>query len=187
MDTGMLSGKKNKPTLTVGSRKKGGLVPLKPLPTKLQMGSKLLVNVPSAQEQPELHESPLGEAGNIWESLTEADRKEITAAAIDVAGAIAGLVPFGSIPGAISGLGSTALFLSAAKDRKGHIDASDIGQAALATGLDVVSLIPYMGEIGKGAKVAKAISKVAVPLGKAFSALGLAEASSVLLTKDPSD
>ena len=46
-----------------------------------------------------------------------------------------------------------------------------------------MSLIPYLGETGKIAKISKAITRVAVPLGKAFSALGLAEAASVL-TKD---
>lgn len=50
----------------------------------------------------------------------------MTAAAIDVAGAIAGLIPGGSIAGAVSGIGaSTPLFLSAAKERKGHLDAGD--------------------------------------------------------------
>ncbi len=43
-----------------------------------------------------------------------------------------------------------------------------------------MSLIPYLGETGKIAKVAKAVTRVAVPLGKAFNALGLIEASSVL-------
>jgi hypothetical protein len=65
MDTGMLSGDRNKPALTGGSRKEGGLIPLKPLPAKFQMGSKLLVNKPNIQEQPDLHESPLKDAGNL--------------------------------------------------------------------------------------------------------------------------
>ena len=52
--------------------------------------------------------------------------------------------------------------------------------------MDLVSLIPYLGETGKLVKVGKAISKVAVPLGKAFSALGLVEAASAL-SKNPKD
>ena len=69
--------------------KEGGKVQLKPLPVKLQMGSRLSV-------------------------------------AVDVAGAIAGLVPGGSIAGAVAGIGvSTPLYMSAAKERKGHLDASD--------------------------------------------------------------
>ena len=182
---GTLSGKRRGQEYQPGGgfarvHKEGGKVQLKPLPAKLQMGSKLSV-APNQPEQVTIqNDTPLAHASNIWETLTPADKKEMTAAAIDIAGAIAGLVPGGSIAGAVSGLGSTGLFLSAAKDRKGHRDAGDWGQAALATGLDLISLVPYLGETGKIAKVAKAVTRVAVPLGKAFNALGLVEASSVL-------
>lgn len=182
---GTLSGKRRGQEYQPGGgfarvHKEGGKVQLKPLPAKLQMGSKLSV-APNQPEQVTIqNDTPLAHASNIWETLTPADQKEMTAAAIDIAGAIAGLVPGGSVVGAVSGLGSTGLFLSAAKDRKGHRDAGDWGQAALATGLDLVSLVPYLGETGKIAKVAKAVTRVAVPLGKAFNALGLIEASSVL-------
>lgn len=127
-------------------------------------------------------DTPLSTSSNLWETLTPADKKEITAAAVDIAGAIAGLAgPVGSIAGAATGIGiSTPMFMSAAKERKGHLDAEDWVQAGLATGLDLVSLIPYLGETGKILKVGKAVSRVAVPLGKAFAALGLVEASSVL-------
>lgn len=188
---GTLSGKRHDQEYKPGGgfarvHKEGGKVQLKPLPAKLQMGSRLSV-APNQPEQVTIqNDTPLAHASNIWETLTPADQKEITAAAIDVAGAIAGLVPGGSIAGAVSGLGSTGLFLSAAKDRKGHLDAGDWGQAALATGLDLVSLVPYLGETGKIAKVAKAVTRVAVPLGKAFNAIGLVEASSVL-AKNPKD
>lgn len=188
---GTLSGKRRGQEYQPGGgfarvHKEGGKVQLKPLPTKLQMGSRLSV-APNQPEQVTIqNDTPLAHASNIWETLTPADQKEITAAAIDVAGAIAGLVPGGSIAGAVSGLGSTGLFMSAAKERKGHLDAGDWGQAALATGLDLVSLVPYLGETGKIAKVAKAVTRVAVPLGKAFNAIGLVEASSVL-AKNPKD
>lgn len=166
--------------------KEGGRVELKPLPFKLQMGSRLAVT-PGTPQQIEVQESPLAESSNLWETLTPADQKEIIAAGIDVAGAIAGLVPYGSIAAAATGVfGSTPLFLQAAKERKGYLDASDWGQAALAWGLDLVSLIPYLGETGKIAKIAKAVTRVAVPLGKAFNVLGLSQAASVL-SKNPKD
>lgn len=58
-------------------------------------------------------------------------------------GAIAGLAgPVGSVAGAVTGLGSTALFAKAAKERKGHLDTSDYLQGALSTLLDVVSILP---------------------------------------------
>ena len=189
---GTLSGKKrNTPdrmdvVYPNASFKQGGKVQLKPLPAKLQMGSRLSVAPKEAETQSIQDDTPLAHASNVWETLTPADQKEMTAAAIDIAGAIAGLVPGGSVVGTVSGLGSTGLFMSAAKDRKGHLDASDWGQAALATGLDLVSLVPYLGATGKIAKVAKAVTRVAVPLGKAFNALGLIEASSVL-AKNPKD
>jgi len=187
---GTLSGKRRGVEYQPGGgfarvHKEGGKVELKPLPAKLQMGSKLSV-APNQPEQISVQESPLAYSSNVWETLTPADQKEIIAAGIDVAGAIAGLVPGGSIAGAVSGLGSTGLFMSAAKERKGHLDASDWGQAALATGLDLVSLVPYLGETGKIAKIAKAVTRVAVPLGKAFSLLGLSQAASVL-SKNPKD
>lgn len=49
-----------------------------------------------------------------------------------------------------------------------------------------MSLVPYLGETGKIAKIAKAVTRVAVPLGKAFSLLGLSQAASVL-SKNPKD
>lgn len=170
----------------IDSYKIGGkLIKPRELP-KYQYGGKS-VAMPTEASQLEIQETPLRSSSNIWETLTPADKKEITAAAIDVAGAIAGLTgPVGSITGAVTGLGSTGLFLSAAKERKGSLDASDWGQAALATGLDLASMIPYLGETGKIAKIGKAVTRVAVPLGKAFSALGLVEAASVI-KKNPKD
>ena len=153
---------------------------------KYQYGGKSIA-MPTEASQLETQETPLRSSSNVWETLTPADKKEITAAAIDVAGAIAGLTgPVGSVAGAVTGLGSTGLFMSAAKERKGSLDAGDWGQAALATGLDIVSLIPYLGETGKIAKIGKAVTRVAVPLGRAFSALGLVEAASVI-KKNPKD
>lgn len=105
---------------------------------------------------------------------------------MDLSGAIAGLIPGGSIYTAGSGLVSTGLYLSAAKDRKGKIDAGDWGQAALSTVLDAVSLLPYVGEAGKLAKIGKTVSKVAVPLGKVFNMIGLAHLVPTL-TKNPKD
>lgn len=191
---GTLSGNKRKsgadPINVVygnASYKQGGKVQLKPLPEKLQMGSKLSVAPKQVEQQVVQEDTPLAHASNLWETLTPADQKEITAAAVDVAGAIAGLVPGGSIAGAVSGIGvSTPLYMSAAKERKGHLDAGDWSQAVLSTGLDLISLIPYLGETGKIAKIGKTVTRVAVPLGKAFNALGLIEASSVL-AKNPKD
>lgn len=175
--------KRYKPS--AAKKAKGGKISPRPLPV-YQYGGRT-VAAPITQTKQELQESPLASASNVWETLTPADKKEISAAAIDVAGALAGLTgPWGSVGGAVTGLGSTGLFMSAAHDRKGHLDATDWGQAALATGLDIVSILPYLGETGKIAKIGKSLTRVAVPLGKAFSILGLAEAASVI-KKNPKD
>ena len=92
---------------------------------KYQYGGRTIA-APVEASSLEMQESPLHYSSNVWETLTPADQKEITAAAIDVAGAIAGLAgPVGSIAGAVTGLGSTGLFMSAAKERKGSLDAGD--------------------------------------------------------------
>ena len=50
-------------------------------------------------------------------------KEEIIATSIDLGGAVAGLAgPVGSVAGAVTGLGSTAMFLDAAKKRKGSLD-----------------------------------------------------------------
>lgn len=174
----------------VGSRKEGGLVPVKPLP-KYQMGSALLLKRdPTPVQTPtEIHDplstsvkiSDATNAEQFWNALSSAEKKEIIATSIDLGGAIAGLAgPVGSAAGAVTGLGSTALFLNAAKERKGSLDWGDYGQAALSTLLDAVSILPWVGEAGKVAKIGKSIQKVAAPLGKIFTLMGLSAAASVV-------
>lgn len=172
--------------------KEGGLVKVKPLPFKYQKGSPLLTKAPSERIQTptNLHD-PLSSSvklsstdgsslQNFWDSLSTAEKEEIVATSIDLGGAVAGLIPGGSTVGAVTGLGSTALFLDAAKKRKGHIEAEDWGQAALSTLLDVVSLIPYAGEVGKDIKIGMGLKKIAAPLGKLFTLAGLYEAATVI-------
>lgn len=72
------------------SKKTGGkLVKPRELP-KYQYGGRN-VAAPVAASTIEEQETPLRTASNVWETLTPADKKEITATAIDVAGALAGL------------------------------------------------------------------------------------------------
>ena len=178
-----------------GTRKEGGLIPVKPLPFKYQKGSALLT-LGQSQATPvatELHD-PLSSsvqlsdamtAESFWNSLSSAEKEEIVATSIDLGGAVAGLTgPIGSVAGAVTGLGSTAMFMDAAKKRKGKLDWGDYGQAALSTLLDVVSVLPWVGEAGKIAKIGSKIQKVAAPLGKIFTLMGLSAAASVI-TKDP--
>ena len=173
-----------------GSRKEGGLIPVKPLP-KYQMGSALLVKqAPTPREVPtEIHDplsssvriSDATSAEEFWTALSSAEKEEIIATSIDLGGAVAGLAgPVGSVAGAVTGLGSTAMFMDAAKKRKGSLDWGDYGQAALSTLLDVVSVLPWVGEAGKVAKIGNRLQKVAAPLGKIFTLMGLSAAATVI-------
>lgn len=173
-----------------GSRKEGGLIPVKPLP-KYQMGAAMLVKkeaepvfTPSQNHDPLSASIKISDATNaedFWNALSSAEKEEIIATSIDLGGAVAGLTgPVGSVAGAVTGLGSTGMFLDAAKKRKGSLDWGDYGQAALSTLLDVVSVLPWVGEAGKVAKIGKSIQKVAAPLGKIFTLMGLSAAASVV-------
>lgn len=192
MDTGRLSGTSKR----FEERAKNGFANINPSSTRLsfkeggsiekhQIGQNIGSPVVGVADV-EVADSPLQQASNLRDSLTEADWKEISAAAIDLGGAIAGLIPGGSIVGAVSGLGSTGLYLSAAKDRKGKRDLWDWGQAGLATVLDAVSILPYIGEAAKATKISKGIAKVARPLSKVFNAIGLSQLVP-LLGKNPKD
>ena len=174
-----------------GSRKDGGLIPLKPLPFKYQKGSALLTKGQSGPMQvaTEIHDplsssvklSDATSAEDFWNALSSAEKEEIIATSIDLGGAVAGLAgPVGSVAGAVTGLGSTAMFLDAAKKRKGSLDWGDYGQAALSTLLDVVSILPWVGEAGKVAKIGNRLQKVAAPLGKIFTLMGLSAAATVI-------
>ena len=50
----------------------------------------------------------------------------------------------------------------------------------MSTLLDVVSVLPWVGEAGKIAKIGSKIQKVAAPLGKIFTLMGLSAAASVV-------
>lgn len=197
MENGTLSGKRKAtssapitPPGWNGTRKEGGLIPVKPLP-KYQMGAAMLVKkeaepvfTPSQNHDPLSSSIRISDAANaedFWNALSSAEKEEIIATSIDLGGAVAGLAgPVGSVAGAITGLGSTGMFLDAAKKRKGSLDWGDYGQAALSTLLDVVSILPWVGEAGKVAKIGNSIQKVAAPLGKIFTLMGLSAAASVL-------
>lgn len=108
------------------------------------------------------------------ESLSAADKADLTALALDVAG-LASTAAFGvgNAVGAATGLGST--ISTAIADYKCDDDWSwsDTGNLILNLGMDAATLIPGLGTMAKGAKVTKAIKTAAPILRKAFTALGL--------------
>lgn len=108
------------------------------------------------------------------ESLSAADKADLTALALDVAG-LASTAAFGvgNAVGAATGLGSTISTAIADYKRGDDWSWSDTGNLILNLGMDAATLIPGLGTMAKGAKVTKAIKTAAPILRKAFTALGL--------------
>lgn len=108
------------------------------------------------------------------ESLSAADKADLTALALDVAGlASTAALGVGNAVGAATGLGSTISTAIADYKRDDDWSWSDTGNLILNLGMDAATLIPGLGIIAKGAKVTKAIKTAAPILRKAFTALGL--------------
>lgn len=108
------------------------------------------------------------------ESLSAADKADLTALTLDVAG-LASTAAFGvgNAVGAATGLGSTISTAIADYKRDDDWSWSDTGNLILNLGMDAATLIPGLGTVAKGAKVTKAIKTAAPILRKAFTALGL--------------
>lgn len=108
------------------------------------------------------------------ESLSAADKADLTALALDVAG-LASTAAFGvgNAVGAATGLGSTISTAIADYKRDNDWSWSDTGNLILNLGMDAATLIPGLGTMAKGAKVTKAIKTAAPILRKAFTVLGL--------------
>lgn len=108
------------------------------------------------------------------ESLSAADKADLTALALDVAGlASTAALGVGNAVGAATGLGSTISTAIADYKRDDDWSWRDTGNLILNLGMDAATLIPGLGTVAKGAKVTKAIKTAAPILRKAFTALGL--------------
>jgi hypothetical protein len=115
------------------------------------------------------------------ESLSAADKADLTALALDVAGlASTAALGVGNAVGAATGLGSTISTAIADYKRDNNWSWSDTGNLILNLGMDAATLIPGLGTIAKGAKVTKAIKAVAPILRKAFTVMGLGSSAVAL-------
>lgn len=115
------------------------------------------------------------------ESLSAADKADLTALALDVAG-LASTAAFGvgNAVGAATGLGSTISTAIADYKRDNDWSWSDTGNLILNLGMDAATLIPGLGTMAKGAKVTKAIKAAAPILRKAFTVMGLGSSAAAL-------
>lgn len=115
------------------------------------------------------------------ESLSAADKADLTALALDVAGlASTAALGVGNAVGAATGLGSTISTAIADYKRDNDWSWSDTGNLILNLGMDAATLIPGLGTMAKGAKVTKAIKAVAPILRKAFTVMGLGSSAAAL-------
>lgn len=115
------------------------------------------------------------------ESLSAADKADLTALALDVAGlASTAALGVGNAVGAATGLGSTISTAIADYKRDNDWSWSDTGNLILNLGMDAATLIPGLGTIAKGAKVTKAIKAAAPILRKAFTVMGLGSSAAAL-------
>lgn len=141
------------------------------IPTRYQEGGILRNSISS-----DLQDKQSASMSDVFsgESLSAADKADLTALALDVAG-LASTAAFGvgNAVGAATGLGSTISTAIADYKRDDDWSWSDTGNLILNLGMDAATLIPGLGTLAKGAKVTKAIKTAAPILRKAFTALGL--------------
>lgn len=115
------------------------------------------------------------------ESLSAADKADLTALALDVAGlASTAALGVGNAVGAVTGLGSTISTAIADYKRDDDWSWSDTGKLILNLGMDAATLIPGLGTMAKGAKVTEAIKAAAPILRKAFTVMGLGSSAAAL-------
>ena len=160
------------------SRKEGGKI--KELPLKLQAGSKLLTKSSIVEELKPVNDR-MSQSSQVfdykWSELSDADKKDMVAAGMDVLGAIASLIPSPWTLGAgvVTGLGATGLMTAADKQRD-HIH---WGRTAVSAGMDLLGALPVIGSTAKFAKIGKAFAKsprLWNNISKAFIAAGFANA-----------
>ena len=182
--------KKKPASATVTSRKIGGVI-LKPLPVKLQTGSRLLTQKSEAKDPGPINDpmsrahSVFGYGNSAWGSIknmSDADRMDISAALLDLVGAVASFSPdlYTAIGGAGAGLISTGLMARADWKRRGEFS---VGRTALNAGLDVLGALPVAGAAFKLSKIAKLFEKspkLLTGLSNLFTAAGVGYAVPVL-------
>lgn len=159
---------------------------IKELPLKLQGGSKLLNNANTIQDLGEIND-PMSSGANgeyadprgslKWSDLAKEDRLDIEAAGLDIASAIAALVP-GYGTAAAAGLGLTSSNMLYKSDKlRGKSFGKRAGNFAFNVGLDAASLLPFAGESAALAKIGKTIGRVGHLLIPVLNGAGLVVAA----------
>lgn len=110
-------------------------------------------------------------------TVTQADRNRFRGAGFDVLGAVLGLLPASyinpatelgfNIAGAVSGLVGTGHHIAAMKQDDDRFSWNDAWQTLKMLGMDTLSVLPYLGDTAKLAKVAKSAGMLLGGLGSA--------------------
>lgn len=138
--------------------------------------------VKSTQESREASAKRAATTSEIFDDnyeLTAADKADLAALGLDVAGLIAGFVPGGSTVSAATGLGSTLLGTGAQYARDGF-SWGLVGDAVVSGAMDAASLVPGAGQFAKGMKIANWAKSSGKWLRRALELSGYAQAGSVL-------
>ena len=101
------------------------------------------------------------------DKFTASDWTELGALVADLTGVGLGLSGAPIASGVAGAIGSTAGFV--ADINRDGLDWGDVGSYGLNLGLDLVSVLPFLGSAAQGAKVAKGIQKAGKVVGKLFN------------------
>ena len=163
----------------IPSNKIGGILRAQPgavLNAGLKQSNSNIDTLDSKGESKEVvKHTEVGTPGN--QILSRADIAELISAGADVVGTITGLFgPVGDVAGTAIGLGASATQLGADISRDGF-QLKDLGRFALNAGLDVVGLVPFLGDASRVAKVANTVKKVSRIASPVFIGMGLTAAA----------
>ena len=101
------------------------------------------------------------------DKFTASDWTELGALIADLTGVGLGLSGAPIASGVAGAVGSTAGFV--ADINRDGLDWGDVGSYGLNLGLDLASVVPFLGSAAQGAKVAKGIQKAGKVVGKLFN------------------
>lgn len=164
-------------------KKTGGVI-LKPLPVKLQTGSRLLTEKSEVQDPGKITD-PMSHASGVFtyglKNMSNADKRDISAAMLDLLSAIAGFSPDPISTGlsVVGGLTATGLMARSDWERNNF----SVGRTITSAGLDLLGAVPFAGsafKIGKIVKVLEKSPKLVAGISHLLTAAGVGYAVPVL-------
>lgn len=116
--------------------------------------------------------------------LSSADKLKLTSLVPDITSMITAFLPGASVASGVAGMVSTGMDVIAdvkkGKETGNAYSGKDLLNHASSLGLDVATMLPFVGGVAKTAKVTRAIKKMAPVLKYAFAGIGLTNSISAL-------